>query len=158
MKAKKLLVFLCLAIILLPTFACDEEDEPIPSPAPVTGYADLAITSIEIIPNQPAAGQEFTVTIRVKNEGTKISGSFDYSIYVRAEGTDSYYAPTGMEQSVHYGSGLQAGESVELVGYYPNGVPGRDPGEYYRAVAEIYPDSAEKYSGNNQATQTFAAY
>ena len=155
MKAKRLLVFALLAIILLTTVACNRE-EPTPTPFPTPGPIDrseIAITSIEIVPSQPAAGQEFNVTITVQNTKGHTEGLFSYSIYVHETETGLNYSPEYAEGSDRYKNKLDVGESVRLVGYYPNGVP--NAGSHYQAVAEINSNSVEDNESNNQATLNF---
>lgn len=98
---------------------------PVAQPPTAVAAPDLAVSLIEIIPEQPRASTAFTLNVDVTNRGTAASTEYDLEIYRRPAG-----APGGTYYDVEWvhKRGLQPGETVRVYSSGDRAV--NDPGRY----------------------------
>ncbi len=127
---------------------CDKDGSPgsgsnngsPPPPPPPPPLPDLAISTIQVYPNQPQAGQRFTLNIYVKNEGKAPSGKYDIAISIKDVSRGSTY-PVGTFRK----DGLRPGEDIPA--YNSSNLLVNFPGSHQVHV-EIKPSDFD--DGNNQ--------
>jgi len=119
-----------------------------PSPQPSPPLPDLVISTIQVFPNQPQAGQRFTLNVYVKNAGRAPSGKYDIAISIKDVSRGSTY-PVGTFRK----DGLRPGEDIPA--YNSSNLLVNYPGSHQVHV-EIKPFGFD--DGNYQNNTTIRAF
>jgi hypothetical protein len=111
--------------------------------------ADLAISTIEVLPAQPRAGEVFALNVYVTNLGEAPSGAFELAISIRDVTRGSTY-PVGTFR----GESLQPGEDVPVFSSTDRRV--NDPGSFQVQV-ELSPLGPDGNDQNDKKNRAFTA-
>jgi CARDB len=103
--------------------------------------ADLTISAVEVNPNQPQSGQNFSVKIYVKNTGQAASGEYDLAISIKDVSRGNTY-PVGTFRRGQ----IQPGESI--IAFSSGNIMVNEPGAH-QVQAEITPFLFEDGNGQN---------
>jgi hypothetical protein len=71
------------ALIITPRILPVNETPNVTSPTPTPSFADLAVTGIVIIPNEPVAYEDFEGMVTVMNLGQTSSGEYDIAVILK---------------------------------------------------------------------------
>ena len=110
--------------------------------------ADLTISAVEVDPNQPQSGQNFSVKIYVKNTGQAASGEYDLAISIKDVSHGNTY-PVGTFRRGQ----IQPGESI--IAFSSGNIMVNEPGAH-QVQAEITPFLFE--DGNGQINKSIWAF
>lgn len=111
---------------------------------------DFVVTSIEIDPGSPPAGTEFTVTVRIVNQGDIPGDAGRVRVWASKPGNAKAGDAGDAEQSAGL---LEVGETRILT--FTLTAPTKSGTHHARAFVDADNATAEKSEGNNQLTTTY---
>lgn len=113
-----------------------------------TASPDLSISAIEVRPRNPTAGQFFTLTVYVANNGGAASGEYDVALYIEETSSGDFYPIGTFRQGP-----MQPGEDYPV---YTNSDRLVNFAGNHRVHVEITPyEFSDGSRGNNSDTYDF---